>query len=356
MVHSRRTIFAVAALATVAFALPAAHQRVPFPPGNGFPTPSADRLIHIGQQAHGPLPNGLLPQTLSAEGVTNLKLIASNEFLEVAFFTELHQNVSQRLPGYELGDSHGAVLDALSAIIAQEQLHALTANAALQSAGHLPVKPCAYKFPISDFPAAITLASTFTAVVLGTLQNISQIFARQGDFALVRTISSVIGNEGEQEGFFRLLHGRRPSSQPFLTTSVRDFAFTAIQSFIEPQSCPDIDQIALKQFKSLVLRSTEISPQNQDLRFSFTKRDIGSHDQSQLRLVLINQQSVPVIGPLSRIEAQGEDIFFEAFFPFEEYQLSGLTIAAVTQGEGPFADASAVAEATIFGPAFIMVD
>jgi hypothetical protein len=51
-----------------------------------------------------------------------LKLIALNELFEVAFFTELVFNVTNKDRGYDLGhgQGHEYVLDALNSIVAQE--------------------------------------------------------------------------------------------------------------------------------------------------------------------------------------------------------------------------------------------
>ena len=75
-----------------------------------------------------------------------------------------------------------------------------------------------YKFPTTDVLSAIALAETFTTLVLGTLQDASQLLAKNGDDGPVRAVASVIGQEGEQNGFYRTLLGLKPSQKPFLTT------------------------------------------------------------------------------------------------------------------------------------------
>jgi hypothetical protein len=138
---------------------------------HALPHPSLDQKLGIQLQAHGTLPNGPPPQKLSEEGRTNLKLIALNELFEVAFFTELVWNITNKVSGYELGYSNEYVLDTLKAIVAQEQLHLLNANGALEKFKEEPIKPCKYSFPVSDFQSAIGLAGLFTDLVLGTLQG-----------------------------------------------------------------------------------------------------------------------------------------------------------------------------------------
>lgn len=350
-----------ALMAGIASAAPVAKREmspdgVYFPLPNGFPNPSQDAILQIQLDADGTLPNGAPPPSLSPEGATNLKLIALNELFEVAFFNELVYNVTNKVHGYDLGYGHEYVMDALKAITAQEELHALNANGALKKFDQQPIEPCKYAFPVTDFQSAMALAATFTDVVLGTLQDVNQVFAKNGDFGLVRAVSSVIGNEGEQEGFFRLVQKKRPSAQPFLTTSVRDFAFTAIQSFIIPGSCPNINTIPLRTFKGLTLLSEKIKPATQNLKFSFVKADSNTNDYSTLSLVYINQQNTPVVKALQNVVVENGNVVFEAAFPYDEFVMDGLTIAAVTKGAGPFASADEVAAATEFGPGLIEFD
>ena len=124
-----------------------------FPLQNGFPTPDRNGEITIQDGAHGTLPNGPPPPALSAEGVTNLKLIALNELFEVAFFTELIYNVTNKVSGYDLGMGHDYMLDSLNAIVAQEELHVLNANGALDHFKQEKIQLCKYncKLSISKF-------------------------------------------------------------------------------------------------------------------------------------------------------------------------------------------------------------
>ncbi|OCK81590.1 late sexual development protein [Lepidopterella palustris CBS 459.81] len=326
-----------------------------FPLADGFPTPNTDQLNTIQKQAFGTLPNGPPPATISTDGLTNLKLIALNEVFEVAFFTELVYNLTNKLPGYDLDYAHDFVTDTLKAVIAQEELHALNANGALAHFNAAPIQPCKYNFPVSKFQDAISLAATFTDVVLGTLQDVNQIFAKNGDDGLVRGVSSVIGQEGEQEGFYHVLQNKRPNTLPFLTTSVRDFAFTAIQSFTIPGSCPNINTIPLKTFQPLNILSTPTATTGQ-LKFSFQASKAGTTDYAnKLSLVYINQQNLPVVEKLQDVVVSGDVVTFDALFPYDQFEMNGLTIAAVVNGAGPFANADAVAQAAVFGPGLIEI-
>jgi hypothetical protein len=155
----------------------------PFSLDNGFPTiqnPST-ALTNIELAAHGTLSNAPPPANApSAETVKSLRLIAFNEIFEVFYFTELLKNVTEGVPGYGFQDQalKQKVINELTAIQAQEELHALNANGALAHFNAGPIQPCTYNAPVDNFQDAIALASTFTDVVLGTL----------GDVAVVSTL------------------------------------------------------------------------------------------------------------------------------------------------------------------------
>ena len=83
-------------------------------------------------------------------------------------------------------------MNILTTIMAHEELHTLNANVALKHFGIQPIQPCQYTFPASDFKFAVALASTFTDVVLGTLQDIETKLAMNGDFGLVRLVASEV--------------------------------------------------------------------------------------------------------------------------------------------------------------------
>ncbi|KAJ9640743.1 hypothetical protein, variant [Exophiala oligosperma] len=334
-----------------------------FPLQNGFPNiqnPSA-ALTQIEQQAHGLLPNGPPPPSApAADDLTSLRLIAFNEIFEVAYFTELLSNVTNNVVGYQFQDANlrETIIEALTAIVAQEELHALNANGALAHFNAGPIQPCLYNAPVDNFQDAIALASTFTDVVLGTLGDVQVHFGQNGDAGLIRGVAAVIGQEGEQNGFYREILGELPSQAPFLTASAREFAFSALnQNFVVPGSCPNSNTIALPIFGALTLETPKVQAQDQQLQFSF--QATGQYSQyasgQGLSLVYINQQNVPVVVPIQGAQNDGGKVTFSANFPFSENLMFGLTIAAVTSNAGPFADVDAVAKAALFGPALIEV-
>lgn len=197
-----------------------------FPTSDGFPNPSPKQLAHIEQDAQGSLPNGPLPTAVKADGVTTLQLLATNELFEVAYFTELLNNVTHEIAGY--GPSVYApiskqyVVDTFTAIVnvccsfeklliafligfQQEKIHAAGVNGILASAKQPMRKPCEYEFPVSTFKDAVALAATFTDIVLGTLPEAQTIFGVDGgdEVPLINIFGVVLAQEAEQVGFYR---------------------------------------------------------------------------------------------------------------------------------------------------------
>ena len=234
-----------------------------------------------------------------------------------------------------------------------EELHALRANDALTHFKVQPIAPCKYTFPVQTYGSAIMLASTFTDVVLGTLQDAVERFAMGSDFALAREIASVIGNEGEQQGWFRSVQDRIPNELPFVTTSDLNFAFTAIQSFTVPGSCPNISAIPLTTFEPLNIPTTP-GAKTQNITIEF--EDPNGEATDSLSLTYINQLNLPIVESLQVISQDGNKITAMALFPYKENEMNGLTIAAVTKSHGPFADANSVAKETLAGPGLIIIN
>lgn len=370
-----------------------------FPLANGFPNIAnpSDQLNQIQQDARGTLPkaapNAPAPATPQPDSLTSLGFIAFNELFEVAFFTELFNNVTTGASGFREGDLLGQdkakVLSILKIVIAQEELHELNANGAFQKFTGQMIQPCQYNFPVSNFNQSISLASTFTDVVLGTLPDIQTLFANANDNALIRGVGSVIGQEGEQNGFYRDILGKNPSALPFLTASARDFAFSAIvQNFVVPGSCSSsldiLQRGGLTIFDLLTVVNPPTTPMNQKVMFrlkTFSQKMefsgeaaadfVSSHEnsttppqhqqQDNLFLTYINQLNAPISVPIEDAKKIDNDdhssstIQFSANFPGADNLMNGLTIAAVTKGKD-FVDVGAVANNTLFGPGLIEIN
>lgn len=284
-----------------------------FPLANGFPdlmVPSPE-LTAVEKLAQGTLPNGALPKNISDASATNLQLVAFNEIFEVAYFNSLLSNLTTG--EYDLGAAKDFVVKAIDTVQAQEQLHALGANAILASAGRTTIKPCEYKFPAADFDTAISTATLFTEVVLGTLQAAQTTFATTGDSELVGLFGSVIGQEGEQVGYYRATGRKVPSSLPFLTGGAGAFAFSALnQLFVVPGSCGNLEEIKIPLLSPLtVVTPPPATGGDATITYSYPVLPSVTSPEN-LRLVLINQQNVPLVFPLGDLQRNGDTVTFTA--------------------------------------------
>jgi len=174
---------------------------------------------------------------------------------------------------------------------------------------------------------------------------------------LLTPYSSVIGQEGEQDGYYRSLLNLIPSQAPFLTRSAGQFAFSALnQMFVVPGTCPGSANAALFDalpiFGALNVVNQPTRLINQNVQFSVAKANLTC-DISDFRVTFINQQNVPVTSNITNVQSSGDVVTFEASFAFADLIAQGLTIAAVTKGSDAFASVPDVAAATVFGPGLI---
>lgn len=338
----------------------------PFSLPDGFPNPSPSQLMKIQSEAGGTLPNTALPTKLPADAIQSLQVIAVNEIFETAYFSSLLDNVTNGVSGYtDFGGLDKAyVVKSLKAIRAQEEIHAIGANAILASAGGKTIGPCNYMFPVSDFKSAIALAATFTDLVLGTLQGVQKTFALDGGQAangLVSLVGSIIGQEGEQDGAYRLIQKKTPSASPFLTAAAGPFAFNAVdQMFIVPGSCKpssNVSSIHIPSFDTLKLDASNAMPAAKSVSALKFDTSYGKVSSSSNHLAYISGQNKPVVVPIKSVHKNGKNsATFTASFPYDKGFSHGLTVAAIVDNAGPFADAAAVAKSTVAGPGLIEID
>ncbi|KAK4672050.1 hypothetical protein QC764_611060 [Podospora pseudoanserina] len=336
---------------------------------DGFPNPNATQLEFIEDIADGTLSDAPPPPSLNESSIPIFQLISFNEYFEVAFFSSLIENITTDEPGFTLPtEKKVEILEILATVLAQEQLHAIDASNVLKhfNASLIP-EPCEYVFPgATDINSSIALAATFTDVVLGTLQDAAEGLAVNGDLGPIRKVASIIGQEGQQSGFYRLLLNQMPSQKLFLTTNVGAFGWSALQQFVV--SCPfNIGEIEIPIFPPLEVAHVKggqtIEPRDQ--RLSFVANLTGSSEAEQLInetspdlfVTYFSGQLLPISVPIEDVEWFGENnaqLRFEAEFPFEENILVGLTIAALTSKDN-FTTYGEVVEVTIAAPGLIEV-
>ncbi|KIW28196.1 uncharacterized protein PV07_07876 [Cladophialophora immunda] len=327
---------------------------VVFPLSNGFPniakgTPAFQQLT---VQAHGSISNAPPPPSLAADDLRSFKVIQIQETFEVYYFTQLLLNITNDVPGFEISDPSlkQDIIQKLTVIQGQEQWHAINAGNVLQHFNVSQIQPCVFKSPATDLTSAIHIAANFTAVVISTLQDVAVRLGQNGDSAVIRGVVSVVGQEGEQQGIYRTLPDDLvPSELPFLTQSTREFAYSSLQqNFIVPGTCPNDNTIDVPIFGTLDVLTTNIQAVDQVLTFSIQRDSIEG-----LSLVYLNQQNLPIVETIINPSTSNGVTTFSADFPFSQNSLNGLTIAAVVNSTGPFANANEVANKTLFGPGLI---
>ena len=342
-----------------------------FPLANGFPEIKGDSqaVKDLEQEAHGTLSNAGPPPPPHADSLTSLVIVAINEQFEAAFFSQLIYNITHNATGYQWGDvpDRDNTLASLKTILAQEELHEINAQGAVNAFLNATVEPCEYIFPVQHFNESIILASHFTELVLSTLPDIQTRFGIAGDDGLIRGVGAVLGQEGEQDGFFRNLFGKNPTPLPFATQGTREFAFNALfQNFVLPGSCKQATLDLLKpnvtEFGVLNVLTQDItSDKDSVIEFSYqtTTSVHGSQllAQGQLFLTYLNQVNKPISYLITDAQFDGasESVKFSAPFPGKTNEMNGLTIAAVTNSAN-FTSPDAVAAATQFGPGLIFIN
>ena len=200
--------------------------------------------------------------------------------------------------------------------------------------------------------------------MLGALQGAAVNFASEGAPALVQLVTSVIGQEGEQNGFYRTLLDNIPSENPFLTPVPAPFAFSALQNFVVPGSCPfDLAKIPIPILPTIEVNGgpiANIHPKDQYLSFS---ADLSKSKEAapyygktgqELTMTYTHGQLLPITVDIEDIKWSGHKISFKAKFPFEEFIMDGFSHGALTIGKG-FTNLTETANAAIAAPALIQV-
>lgn len=154
-------------------------------------------------------------------------------------------------------------------------------------------------------------------------------------------------------GFYRFAQKKVPSAAPFLTGGSPSFAFTAIQMFIVPGSCPQpLSKVNLTTFGPLTVVTT---PQAKNMTLQFAVPGVVSSAANSI--AYLSGANLPVTVPISNVSTVAGKSSFAASFPFASGFADGLTIAALVKGAGQtFKSNDAVAAATLYGPGLIEVN
>ncbi|KAL8726159.1 MAG: hypothetical protein Q9166_006876 [cf. Caloplaca sp. 2 TL-2023] len=206
------------------------------------------------------------------------------------------------------------------------------------------------------------------------------LFARDGGEKSpnVLTLGSVLPQEGQQDGFFRYTQRKTPSAALFLTGGSPSFAFNALRKLIVRDFCPlplstlGLPEWAILEWSESGLWANDSTKPESEPAWShwitiqlslrnnntLTFSAISFEAPATSSIVYPSGQNLPIVVSIDNFQRfQGSNYsHFTAKFPFEAGSANGLTIAVLVDGKGPFANAEAVANATILGPVLLEVN
>ncbi|KAM7202689.1 hypothetical protein V8F33_002615 [Rhypophila sp. PSN 637] len=276
---------------------------ISLPLDHGVPFTSNAAVEELFTRVGGYCTSEPLAPRFDGDSLTSWKLQAFNELMEVAFFTQLIANVTDKVPGHDLeSSSSDYILDTLK----QEEMHAYNANDAVRYfTNGLYILPCIYDFPFSSFDEAISLAQTFTDMYIGLLANIQHRTAKNlgsDSNSIVYVLAQALRQEGPQSRWFWSLQRKPPSAGPFLTGSTREFVFSWLQRFIVPGSGWNLEDIPLRVIPRLdLLGVVDTGPDMDENKvvkmFAPGEVDPGSH-----RVAFVNGALVPTVVPFRVLE------------------------------------------------------
>lgn len=131
-----------------------------------------------------------------------------------------------------------------------------------------------------------------------------------------------------------------------MTTSNPAYAFTALQSFIVPGSCPNIQNLQknIPTFQPLEVQGTNV---NKGVATFAVPGKLGK----DMMVAYLTGQLEPVIVNIGASYKRGAFTYFTAPFPFKKDIFSdGLTVAAVVKDCTKATTAAQVAANTVYGP------
>jgi hypothetical protein len=205
---------------------------------------------------------------------------------------------------------------------------------------------------VNNLLGALEFAGEFTSLVLGALQSVQVDLTNVKSPQLVQIIGSIIGQEGEQTGFYRAVNGRVPSASPFLTVAAGQFAYNALQQLVVVPGT-NKNAIPIPAYDALTLAC---APQPKDSTLDFAVVSKTAPTTAEF-ITYVTGQNIPVSEPITNVKSVGNGKFtFQAAFPFKSGGFSnGLTVAALTKSKG-YANVSAVAAGATAGPGLIYLN
>ena len=326
------TISTLALLATTVFSMPT---------GPSNPPPNDQNPLDFATLAGGGPPNGKLPPNISNSAIADFQAVNFLENFESGFF----EQAIEWLHGWNDKHQYNKLIDVVTKIHAQEQVHVATAEGILNNFHRQTFKPCTYKFPdvhnIEDF---VNLANIITVTGIGGVINLVAGLAVT-DPELVTGPASILGNEARQDAFFRTagLGLEFPEPAAFDTRISAGYALNLASAFVS--DC----QGNMPSFKTIPPLKADVHKKvtgsSGPITFSFDSKQV-KNTTNPVFVGWVNQANV-----VQYTDAKVYGGKVESTIPDG---LAGVAFAALTN-QDHFPDVGNLTLATIAGPAPVRI-
>lgn len=326
------TVATLTLLATTALSMPA---------GPPKPSPHDQNPLDFSALAGGGPPNGKLPLNISNSAIADFQAVNFLENFESAFFGAAIEWIG----GWNHNGQYDKLLEVVTVIQAQEQVHVATAEGILKNFNRKTFKPCTYNFKevrnIDDF---VNLANFITVTGIGGVINLIAGLAVT-DPELVTGPASILGNEARQDAFFRTagLGLDLPQPAAFDTRISAGYALNLASAFVS--NCEG----NMPSFKKIPALKAEVDQKftgsSGPISFSFDSKQVKNMTNSVF-IGWVNQANVVQYTNAKVIGGQIESTIPEG--------LAGVAFAALTnQNQAP--DVGNLTVATLAGPAPVRI-
>ena len=334
------TIAALALLATTAFSIPT--------PNNPNSPPNSQNPLDFVSLAGGGPPDSKLPPNISNAAIADFQAVNFLENFESGFFEQAIEWLGGWNDKSNGHHEYDQLLEVVTKIHAQEQIHVATAEGILTHFNRQTFKPCTYSFPdvhnVEDF---VSLANTITVTGIGAVINLIAGLAVT-DPELVAGPASILGNEARQDAFFRAagpgLEFLVPEPAAFDTRISAPYALSLALQFVSNCQGNMPSFTAIPSLKAD--GNKKVTGSSGPITFSFGKDMPKNIPSTGLFVGWVNQANVVKYTDAKVVNGKVESSIPDG--------LAGVAFAALT-AQNKFPDVGNLTEVTIAGPAPVRI-
>ena len=307
------------------------------------PPANSQNPLDFAELAGGGPPNGKLPPNISNTAIADFQAVNFLENFESGFF----EQAIEWIGGWNKDRKYDELLDVVTKIHAQEQIHVATAEGILNNYHRQTFKPCTYKFPdVHDVDDFVDLASTITVTGIGAVINLIAGLAVT-DPELVQGPASILGNEARQDAFWRVntLGLKFPEPAAFDTRISALYALSLASQFVSDCEGNEPKFVPLPPLTAQVHKSRTVTGTNYPISFTFDPKQV-KNSTSDVFIGWVNQANVVQYTPAKVSNGKVDSTFPSG--------LNGVAFAALTN-QNKFPDVGNLTLATLAGPAPVRV-